>query len=181
MNLDLFQSINAVRGNRWHQGDLSQWSLLEWAGAMCGEAGEAANAAKKLRRLDLSLPNKEAGLTRDDAAPLEEKLADECADTIIYALLILSTMGARASTVIARVFDRKSAEYGFPERAPLIEELEQIKARRVMLATLAEVERFLLRAKPSDAEGYDLVDPGTTADLARKCRAAIDSAGAVTI
>lgn len=90
---------------------------MEWAAAMCGEAGEAANAAKKLRRLDLQLPNKEAGLTQADAAPLRTKLANECADTIIYALLLLSLMGEDASIVIARVFDRKSIEYGFPERA----------------------------------------------------------------
>ena len=117
MNLDEFQAVNAHRGRRWHQGDLSQWSVLEWAGAMAGEAGEAANAAKKLRRLDLALPNREAGLTRDDAAPLRAQVAKECADTIIYALLLMSLMGVNASDVIADVFDQKSIEYGFPERA----------------------------------------------------------------
>lgn len=117
MNLDQFQAVNAERGRRWHQGDLSQWSPLEWAGAMAGEAGEAANAAKKLRRLDLALPNKEAGLSQVDAGPLREKLADEVGDTIIYGLLILSLLGVNASEVIERVFDRKSIEYGFPERA----------------------------------------------------------------
>ncbi len=29
---------------------LEGWNPLEWAGALCGEAGEAANIAKKLRR-----------------------------------------------------------------------------------------------------------------------------------
>lgn len=117
LDLDQFQSINAHRGRRWHQGNLSQWSALEWAGAMAGEAGEAANAAKKLRRLDLSLPNREAGLTKDDAALLRAQVAKECADTIIYALLLMSLMGVNASDVIAEVFDHKSIEYGFPERA----------------------------------------------------------------
>ena len=117
MEIDRFQEVNATRGRRWHQGDLSQWSPLEWAGAMAGEAGEAANVAKKLRRLDLALPNKNAGLTQSDAEPLKAKLAEECADTIIYALLLMSLMGVNASDVIARVFDRKSVEYGFPERA----------------------------------------------------------------
>ncbi len=116
-DLDRFQAVNAERGRRWHQGDLTQWSPLEWAGAMAGEAGEAANAAKKLRRLDLQLPNRDAGLTRDDAAPLRAQVAKECADTIIYALLLMSVMGVNASDVIAEVFDQKSVEYGFPERA----------------------------------------------------------------
>lgn len=117
MRIDEFQAVNANRGRRWHHGDLSQWSLLEWCGAMAGEAGEACNVAKKLRRLDLALPNKEAGLTNADADALKQKLADEIGDTLIYGLLILSDLGVDASAVIARVFDRKSVEYGFPERA----------------------------------------------------------------
>ena len=117
MKIDAFQATNAARGRRWHQGDLSQWSLLEWCGAMAGEAGEACNVAKKLRRLDLSLQNRDAGQTNADAGPLREKLADEIGDTMIYGLLILSNLGVNASDVIERVFDRKSVEYGFPERA----------------------------------------------------------------
>ena len=116
-DLNKFQAINAVRGCRWHQGDTSQWTPLEWAGAMCGEAGEAANAAKKLRRLDLHLPNREAGIPKTDVDKLKLHVAKECADTIIYALLLMSEMGVNASDVIAEVFDQKSIEYGFPERA----------------------------------------------------------------
>ena len=120
MNIDKFQQINEARGRRWHSSGLDQWSLLEWAGAMAGESGEACNVAKKLRRLDLELPNKEAGLAKSDAEALRQKLADEVADTIIYGLLILSQISAApASSVIARVFDKKSVEYGFPERAPV--------------------------------------------------------------
>lgn len=117
MDIDRFQQTNAIRGSRWHQGDLTQWSELEWAGAMCGEAGEAANVAKKIRRLSLSLPNREADLTQDDSSALREKFGDEVGDTIIYGLLLLSVLGFNASEVIGRVFDRKSVEYGFPERA----------------------------------------------------------------
>lgn len=55
MNLREFQTINAKRGRKWHHGDLNRWTYLEWAGAMCGEAGEAANYAKKMRRLEQGL------------------------------------------------------------------------------------------------------------------------------
>lgn len=117
MLLSEFQAINAQRARRWHHGDLSQWNFLEWAGAMAGEAGEACNVAKKLRRLDLALPNREAGLSVSDADNLKAKLSQECADTIIYALCLLSALGADAESVIEGVFDKKSIEYGFPERA----------------------------------------------------------------
>ena len=119
MDLREFQDVNAARGNRWHHGNLLQWSLLEWSGAMAGEAGEACNVAKKLRRLDKELPNREAGLSVVDSDALRAQLAREVADTVIYGLLIMSALGVDASEVIASVFDRKSIEYGFPERAPL--------------------------------------------------------------
>lgn len=118
MNISDFQRINAQRARRWHQGNLGQWSLLEWTGAMAGEAGEACNAAKKLRRLDLALPNREAGLTVDDSPELRHKLAREVADTIIYGLIILSTLDVDAADALAGVFNQKSIDYGFPERAP---------------------------------------------------------------
>lgn len=117
MDLDRFQKVNAARALRWHHGDLAQWSLLEWAGAMCGEAGEAANVAKKLRRIALSLPNQQAGIPMGDVVDLRAKLAKETADAMIYGLIILSALGFEASRVITEVFDQKSIEYGFPERA----------------------------------------------------------------
>jgi len=117
MDLDKFQQINAERGKRWHNSDLSQWSLLEWSGAMCGEAGEAANIAKKIKRIEIKLPNKEAGLEITGLDGLKLKLAMEVADTIIYGLLIMSLLDVEASSIIKLVFDKKSKEYGFPERA----------------------------------------------------------------
>lgn len=118
MNLKEFQDINAERGHRWLGGNLSNWSLLEWTGAMCGEAGEAANFAKKIKRLDSDLPNLKAGISETNRMALKHKCAREVADTIIYGLLILTELGFNAEEVIAEVFDTKSIEYGFPERAP---------------------------------------------------------------
>lgn len=40
---------NRARCKRWHQ-DADDWSGADWSNAMCGEAGEAANVVKKLRR-----------------------------------------------------------------------------------------------------------------------------------
>lgn len=144
MNLVDFQRINVERGRRWHQGDLTQWTPLEWAGAANGEAGEmmtevlalavavgakigaAANAAKKIRRITLELPNREAGTPVTELDALRRAVSKESADAIIYALLLISLMGDDASTVIANVFDQKSIEYGFPERAPLSVSLDAV-------------------------------------------------------
>src|SRR4051812_47154080 len=118
MNLYELQKINEIRAKRWHNDGKTNWTLLEWAGAMCGEAGEAANVAKKMRRLQQELPNREAGLSVHDYPQLQMALARELADTIIYALIIFSEIEVNADVVIAEVFDKKSIEYGFPERAP---------------------------------------------------------------
>ncbi len=115
MDIKELQEKNELRGKRWHQGDLAQWTTLEWTAAMAGEAGEACNAAKKMRRLDLELPNKEAGLQKHNYSELERNVVKECADTIIYALLVMSSLGYDAETMIKHVFNTKSEEYGFPE------------------------------------------------------------------
>lgn len=118
MDITKFQIINDQRAKRWHHNGQTNWTLLEWAGAMCGEAGEAANVAKKLRRLDMDLPNKEAGLSVSDSYELRLKMAKEIGDTMIYGLIILSELGFDSSYILTTVFDTKSEEYGFPERAP---------------------------------------------------------------
>ena len=116
MDISRFQEVNNLRANRWHEtGD---WTLLEWAGAMCGESGEAANFAKKIKRITTNLPNKQAGIDISDLEMLKQGLAKEVADSIIYGIIILSKINVDASKIIADVFNQKSKEYGFPERAP---------------------------------------------------------------
>jgi NTP pyrophosphatase (non-canonical NTP hydrolase) len=85
---------------------------------MCGEAGEAANAAKKLKRVDSKLQNINApGRSLIDVEAARKQVAEEVADTILYGLLLMARVGVtNPETVIRDVFNRKSAEYGFPER-----------------------------------------------------------------
>lgn len=118
MNLSEFQKINRTRSDRWHGGDSNAWSLLEWMGAACGEFGEGANFAKKIRRLEMTLPNKQKGLDKSDLEELKRGLAKEIIDGIIYGLIALDLIGYDANETLREVFDKKSIEYGFPERAP---------------------------------------------------------------
>jgi hypothetical protein len=48
---------NTTRCNRWHLGGIEEWTVSDWAVAMLGEAGEAANAVKKLRRIETGALN----------------------------------------------------------------------------------------------------------------------------
>jgi hypothetical protein len=73
---------------------LDRWNELEWAGAMCGEAGEAANQAKKIRR--------------GDANASAYKVAQEVADTIIYGDLLCARLGISLGDVVRAKFNEVS-------------------------------------------------------------------------
>lgn len=114
--LTLFRRANLSRVARWHPNGLDDWSVLEWAGAMCGEAGETANVAKKLHRERTDAK----GLNHP--ANLKAALAKEIADTIIYLDLLAAKEGIDVRRAIAETFNAKSEEYDFPERLPTMYE-----------------------------------------------------------
>jgi hypothetical protein len=92
---------------------LDGWSELEWAGAMCGEAGEAANVAKKISRAKLNVRGNKKG--ERELPVLYAKCAAEYADTIIYAVLGLSRLGFDAGEAVRDRFNEKSQEIGYGE------------------------------------------------------------------
>lgn len=118
MTINDFHNVNISRAKRWHNGNIDEWSALEWAGAMTGEAGEAANAAKKLKRIEQGLATiNEAARDLRSVPEAQNAVAKEVADTIIYGLLLMARVGVTdPESVIREVFNRKSEEYGFPER-----------------------------------------------------------------
>lgn len=123
ITLQEMQRINTARAKRWHPDGLEEWSPLEWAGAMCGEAGEAANYAKKLKRVESKIRNIDkrqsspmAEVTNEMAEEYRDSIANEAADAIIYGILLISRVNRDAEETIRKVFNLKSEQYGFPER-----------------------------------------------------------------
>lgn len=117
MNFESFRRINEERGSRWHGGNLSAWSISDWAVAMGGECGEALNAVKKLRRIEDAIPN----LSEPDRqlSSVEEaiaKIGEEIADTVIYADLFCTRLGLRLEDVVRKKFNETSLKYQLPER-----------------------------------------------------------------
>lgn len=109
LTFNQFQLANEERCKAGFKHDLSGWSLLEWAGAMAGEVGEACNKAKKLKRIDGNLKGNKA---QDDYPTLTEAMAHEIGDAIVYGFLTLSAAGYNAEEVIRHVFNTKSNEIG---------------------------------------------------------------------
>lgn len=89
---------------------LEDWNELEWAGAMCGEAGEAANIAKKIRRVEQGCDVNTGG---DSIEDLLRKLGTEIAGTIVSADLLAARAGLDLRTLIIEEFDRVSKRVGF--------------------------------------------------------------------
>lgn len=129
LTFERLREQNTQRLERWH-GDDDGWTLADWSNAMCGEAGEAANVVKKIRRTMSGLWDKQKypgdgdSATRDIAAmdfltargALKSLLADELADVICYADLLASKAGIDLGEAVRAKFNRVSEAQGFPER-----------------------------------------------------------------
>jgi NTP pyrophosphatase (non-canonical NTP hydrolase) len=110
-----FSLTNMKRCRRWHPGfPKDSWTGADWSNAMAGEAGEAANVVKKLRRIELGTVQA-AGDTRAD---LIAKLADEVGDVVTYADLLATFYGLDLGECVRAKFNKVSEREGFPERIP---------------------------------------------------------------
>lgn len=108
LTFERLQNINLARAEIWHTGSVRPWSLLEWAGAMCGEAGEAANICKKMLRIETGTPGNETSDTPLVLTDIRGMLAHEIADTIIYASLLASYSGIDLEDAVRERFNEKS-------------------------------------------------------------------------
>lgn len=103
-----FSDLRNTNVGRCIQGfkhPLKLWSPLEWAGAMCGEAGEAANVAKKLVRFRDGMGHLNKGFTEHE---LNFKLMEELADVVIYADLAAAERGFSLGGAIVDKFNADS-------------------------------------------------------------------------
>lgn len=112
LTLAHLSAVNRARCARWHDPDTEPWTGADWSNAMCGEAGEAANVVKKLRRHETrTSPAGDPG-----EAALHRALADEIADVLLYLDLLANHYGLDLEACVVPKFNRVSERQGFPER-----------------------------------------------------------------
>ncbi len=99
MNVLTFDQLRLANESRCGQvfHPLYDWSPTDWGCAMAGEAGEACNKVKKLRR--------------GEDVPLKD-IADELADTVIYADLLAARLGINLGQAIREKFNEVSEQRG---------------------------------------------------------------------
>lgn len=95
------REINVIRCEEvFHK--LHDWSPTDWATAFAGEAGEACNAVKKLRRL---ADGKNTEKDPQNEIACIKKIAYELADTVIYADLLAARLGIDLGEAIRQKFN----------------------------------------------------------------------------
>lgn len=103
------RALNVARVPKFGHS-LNEWNILEWLGALCGEAGEAANIAKKIRRIDGGCSVNTGESSRSD---MVKKLGGELADIFIYLDLAAASEGIDLEAAIVQKFDEVSERVGF--------------------------------------------------------------------
>jgi NTP pyrophosphatase (non-canonical NTP hydrolase) len=104
------RTVNVQRCEESYHG-IDRWSPTDWACAFAGEAGEACNAVKKLKRLETN-----PELEPDGPAEHVERIADELADAIIYADLLAARLRIDLGAAVRRKFNEVSDRVGSPHR-----------------------------------------------------------------
>ena len=112
-DLHAIKVINRTRSDKWHNMD--DWSPMEWACAMAGEAGEVCNAVKKLKRLETGMRQAKGPVSKDEAI---QKIAEEIGDVFLYLDLLAQRVGLDTAECIKNTFNRVSIREGFEERIP---------------------------------------------------------------
>lgn len=134
LSLRRLREVNVSRCNAVFD-PLMSWGPSDWGCALAGEAGEAANVLKKLRRLALDLTARaangpkrdrsgrrvkrtrvEAEQRRKATAKLIAKLAEELADVVCYADLTAARFGIDLGEAIRKKFNKVSRIRGATER-----------------------------------------------------------------
>lgn len=86
------------------------WTILEWAAVIAGEAGEIIGAAKKLRCREKKL----GGAQFVDPIEGMQATREEVADVILYCDLLLAIMDADFEQTVKDKFNKTSATHGMP-------------------------------------------------------------------
>lgn len=112
MHIKDFQKLNLERSQVWHKGGIEEWSISDWACAMAGEAGEACNAVKKLRRIECGTGSAN---NPEDTQKAIDAIAAELADTFCYLTLVASRLGIDFEEALKKKFNYISEREGLTQ------------------------------------------------------------------
>ena|SRR5688572_19419495 len=104
MTLEQIRVVNVERGEEvFHK--INEWTPMEWACAMAGEAGEVCNAVKKLRRLETGTNTPKDPQNERDAI---DDIANELGDLLAYVDLLAARLGINLAEAFREKFNAVS-------------------------------------------------------------------------
>lgn len=89
LSFERLHKVNNARNMEHFEKADKGWNLADWSNAMQGEAGEAGNIVKNMRRHEVSVDH--PNIKPSDG--LKEKLAFELSDTVLYADILAAHAG----------------------------------------------------------------------------------------
>lgn len=116
---DRFSEINMQRANRWHHGDIHEWTASDWAVATGGEMGELLNAIKKLRRIEIKVQGHDGDTPQPrNVQDAVKAIAKEIGDVYTYLDILTQFFGLRMWDCVRDTFNAISVREEMPERMP---------------------------------------------------------------
>lgn len=109
----LFSAENLERCESLHGFNhrVQSWEPEMWMTAVLGEMGEAANIAKKIKRIKDGIGGNEAHETEEY---LHERIGEELADVVIYLDLLATRLGLDIRKEVIKKFNKTSRKIGYP-------------------------------------------------------------------
>ena len=112
LDMNKLSNVNAARceSPTGFNHPMEEWSIAEWTNAICGEAGEAANLAKKIIRTRAGVRGNSG--TKEQ---YEAELAKELADIVLYCDLTATKLGIdlwSTDGAVAKKFNEVSDKIG---------------------------------------------------------------------
>lgn len=107
LTFERLRDFNIQRSKSWMSDTV--WTSSDWGMATAGELGEACNAAKKLKRIEDGLSGNKPGETKEY---LQQNLADELGDTVIYLDLWAKHHGIDLGKAVRDKFNATSKRIG---------------------------------------------------------------------
>lgn len=122
LTFDDWMTPNRARSVEWHLANSEAWSGADWSNAMVGEAGEAANVVKKLRRLETGTKIQNDRDSEKVYEDLVEDLGRELADTMMYIDLVACHYKIHLPRALVEKFNEVSDKYGFEQKIQIEED-----------------------------------------------------------
>lgn len=112
LNFKTLAEANLLRAETLYHKNITDWSPLEWGGALSGEVGELNNILKKIKKIDSNLGHFNYKPGEQDLEKLRAQAASEIGDVAIYLDLVAQRLQLDLGDCVVTKFNEVSKREG---------------------------------------------------------------------